>query len=343
MFKKFFNLIDANQLETDDIPIGSIIDSGRNSSLREDTYRNTKISLDPNWIEFSNDLTEKYSNYFFVSFVGIKKNKTEGFHVYSFNIKSIINEEIDLIIHKRYSDFLILRKLIDQNMTVYLPDLPQKQLMLTKEGLQKRAENLTQWLLEVSNSKVYHSATLFEFIGLPDYLLTAYLSLNPFRILQEKFEFSITVQGIEHMKQSDTDEGFSLYLITIEIIEKEMKDLAVCYTIKRRFNEFLSLNRYLRQVFKDYKKELPQLPSKLGIMFNSSSSLEQRRVKLEAYLQKLIVYPNVFDLIFFRKFLMIEPGKFMEFKAIRHEAPHIPTQLIDELARDESEKSVLSK
>ena len=82
------------------------------------------------------------------------------------------------------------------------------------------------------------------------------------------------------------------------------------YLVKRRYREFYKLHSILSKKFATYKKPLPELPSKK--LFKKKS--ESRQYKLENYLMLLIDYPDILDCLAFRKFLLLNPKKFNEFK-----------------------------
>lgn len=287
------------------------------SSIKEDrnTPRSRRVTnfKNQNWIHFQDDRTEKYCNFFFVRYLTSMKDKENKKVVYSFLISSVLHPELEYDIEKQDSQFTKLASSLSKDLQAVLPSLPSKKLLPTKESQERRGELLKEWLMDCLNTKLYHSRGLFVFIELPSIYLLKYLGYQPFSALSEKIEFQITILSNDLEKGDSSEDNFQVYNILVEAFELGIKTKIFGYAIKRRFSEFYSLQRSLKKVFKNYKKDLPELPSKLTNPF-AKNGVESRRRKLQDYLRNLIQFPTILDLLRFRKFLEVEPSHFSQYR-----------------------------
>jgi hypothetical protein len=190
-----------------------------------------------------------------------------------------------------------------------LPALPQKLIAKDIEKIERRGLELTQWLQEVVNERMFHGQALFSFVGLPKALYNEYLSSHPLSFLYSDIDFKIAIPSFESVKSEDNKDSFVLFKITVKIISRKLQEINASYDLKRRYREFKSMHMLLKKKFKKYNKPLPELPRKIHF-----GNQVKRQYKLENYLRLLINYPDIFDCFCVRKFFTIEPAKFNEFK-----------------------------
>lgn len=175
-----------------------------------------------------------------------------------------------------------------------------------KDQIEKRGRGLKEFLSIVVNEKMFHSKTLFEFIGLPEKYLHDYLKLNTLHSFTTDYDFDVDIPSYENInKDEERDDIFTLFNIKVTIMSKSLKDVVTSYEIKRRFREFDNLHGIVKRKFKNYNQPLPELPVKVSLLGKVDS--ETRQYKLRNYLKLLICYPDIFDVIAFRKFMQIEP------------------------------------
>jgi len=85
--------------------------------------------------------------------------------------------------------------------------------------LEKRARDLEEWLLVVSNERIFHTPYFFEFIGCPKELRSQTLSYNPLVSIDKDYDFDINVEAYEHV---DSKEKFMAFTINIEVFSRKM-------------------------------------------------------------------------------------------------------------------------
>ena len=260
------------------------------------------------WREFHKDDTAKYCCYFRV----ILKNiiREPDFYLFSFQFKSVIHQDLSFRVDKRYSEFTSFVNKLKKKSRARPPSLPQKMLIHEKDMIEKRGRDLSNWLSIVVNERMFHCKDLFQFIGLPEKWTRDYLIIHPLSFLYSENEVNLAITGFENLKGDDNSETFCVFNIKVSLISKTMKNIVAAYEVKRRFREFSNLNAMIKVKFKNYSQPLPELPTKVA--FLGKIDAETRQYKLGNYLKLLITYPDIFDVIYFRKFLEIYPSKFTE-------------------------------
>jgi len=269
------------------------------------------------WREFTKDLTINFCLYFHIYVENFAKSANNNFVLFTFRVQSLINPELNYTIDKRYSDFKSIFPKIKKSTKTKIPSLPKKTLIAPKsskkqELLTKRANSLSEWLLVLTNEKFYQSQILFEFLKIPKNLINTHLSHTPLSSVYNKYSFEVRITETESITTLNSEEAFCLYHLHIKINDKGLRNLVSGYIVKRRFREFDTLHSYLKKMFRKYKKPLPELPPKW--FFKGKKDIDTRRYKLEGYLRLLLDYPDIFDCIFFRKFIQLLPEKINEFK-----------------------------
>ena len=88
----------------------------------------------------------------------------------------------------------------------------------------------------------------------------------------------------------------------IEIRDKLTKESLDSHIVGRRFREFANLNDVLKKKFASYIQDLPEFPSR----FTPFTPIDMRQEQLERYLSKLVEYPDIFEVLYFRKFIGLE-------------------------------------
>lgn len=258
------------------------------------------------YINYQKEDTYRFCFYFTIWLEELKKE--DGKDIYAFTIKPILAPDLEYSIDKRFSDFIRLVDTLKKQVVVRAPSLPNKMIIKDETQLDKRGKELVEWLFIVSNERMFHCESFFEFIGLPKDLRKRLLEFNPLKTIYSEYDFDIGVSGFENAQSQD--ERFVAFQIRIEIYSKRLQGVVNSYQIKRRYKEFDLLNTHLKRKFKEYKQPLPELPTKLGFLGRDSTS--SRQFKLENYVKLLITYPDIFDSVEFRKFLSLHPEKFCE-------------------------------
>lgn len=262
------------------------------------------------WIEFHKDDTSKYCPYFSIKLADICKNGDH--YLFTFEFQSRIHEELSFKCDKRYSDF---KRFLDDLKSVSRarpPSLPQRLIIKEKDQIEKRGRGLKEWISIVVNEKMFHSKSLFTFIGLPEKWIHDYLTICPLRVLYHDYDITVDIPSYDMVNKNDRDDIFILFNIKVTFTSKNLKDILTTYQFKRRFREFDNLHGIVKRKFKNYNQPLPELPTKVSLLGKVDS--ETRQYKLRNYLKLLVCYPDIFDVIAFRKFMMIEPEMFKEFK-----------------------------
>ena len=318
-FYFFFNIPSEFQAPDNCIDMQSSVASvHRPSEIRLSTtsgqnIRNSKGDT-LKWINFQLEDTINYCQYFIISlekFAQAVGDKGKTYFLFTFKVRSPIDPDMVYLIDKRYSDFDKFYEKFKKETKARCPPLPGKTLLInTHQNLEHRGLSLTEWLLLVSNEKMFHNNTFFEFIGLPKSSFNRYLTINPIAYLYKTMDFDIRIKSTEKVNSVDLDDKFTLYGIAVTISNSEMKNQVSGYMIKRRYREFHKLHEILSKKFAKYKKPLPELPQKKYFKKKSVS----RQYKLENYLKLLMDYPDILDCLAFRKFLLLNPQKFNEFK-----------------------------
>ena len=104
-------------------------------------------------------------------------------------------------------------------------NLPGKTMLInTHQNLEERGRRLNEWLLLVSNEKMFHNQQFFNFIGLPKKQINKYLTINPIRHLYKTFDFDLRIKGFEKVNSIDLDDKFTLYHIAVTISNKDLKN-----------------------------------------------------------------------------------------------------------------------
>ena len=289
----------------------------------------TSSGKEATWDEYKVEMTVKYCIFFHIYLEHFFKAKNQNYYLFSFRIQSIVTPEINYIINKRYSEFTSFAPKLKASKKARFPVLP-KRIYLGKnshESLKKRGIGLREWLLGVCNEKMFHSEELFQFIELPIAYHNLHLSFNPMEVFTQTYSIDVTVRGFEmvdnpeepkqmglntltHMKHN---KQFCLYNIQLTINHLELRNQVSGYVIRRRFREFNRLNKNLKKTFAKYKTPLPELEGKT-LRFMQRVSHEERQYRLQVYLRSLLQYPDIFDCLEFRKFLLLTPQRFGEFK-----------------------------
>ena len=255
------------------------------------------------WSSYKRENTLKYCFYFNVTLEGYS-NK-DGVDIFTFTLKSILNPEIFFSIDKRYSEFTQFVNEVKSQQKARPPALPGKLIIKDESHLERRARDLEEWLLIVSNERIFHTSYFFEFVGFPKELRNQCMSHNPLASMDKDYDFDINVEAYEHV---DSKEKFMAFSINIEVFSRKMQGMLTSYKLTRRYREFDFLHSHLKKKFYKYTQPLPEFPSKL--VFLRKSTLSKRQFKLENYLRLLINYPNIFDSVYFRKFMNIHPDKY---------------------------------
>lgn len=190
-----------------------------------------------------------------------------------------------------------------------------------------RGRLLVDWIVNVSNCRMFFGEVFFKFIGLPRNMYSDYLSANPLGFLTKEVEVKVSIPKFETVKSKNGKETFDLYEMSVSVICRRLREQTSAYSVQRRFNEFYKLHSVLKRTFKKYKKPLPELPRKFK--FGKNPTLK-RQYKLENYIRLLLDYPDIFDVLAFRMFLKIEPRKFNELSIkgqMRHQTSETGAQL----------------
>lgn len=267
------------------------------------------------WTDYRKESSSIYCVYFQIYYEDFsKKSKKENYYVFTFRIQSVLFPDINYTVEKRYSEFVTLASKLKNGLTVTPPALPQRTYLINSEdNMTRRARGLSEWSSIVANEKFYHCLELFSFFNLPRDKVNAYLSYNPLKKLHEKFLFEFRIEKSVDMTNEDLDNTFKLYFIQIKIKDKELLDLVSAYHVKRRYKEFNHLNKILKKKFKRYKKKLPDFPKKFN--FEKQGG---RKMKLEKYLNEIVDYPDIWECVYVRKFLQVNPLRFNEFSVKHH-------------------------
>lgn len=266
-----------------------------------------------NWLEFKRELTIEYCPFFHIYLDHYSKAENENFYLFSLRIQSVLNPEFNKVINKRFSEFVKLTKKLRDEVKAKLPNFPKKIFFQNSESLEKRSKGIAKFLLTVANEKIYHCLALFDFINLPKHMHNSYLTYNPFEQFYNAYRFEINIKDTNELTNENQDDTFTLYNILITVTKKDMQNQITGYIVRRRFREFCDLHSILKKKFRKYKKPLPELPGKF-VQILGKKMLENRQYKLENYLRLLVGYPDIFDCIEFRKFFLINPQQFSEFK-----------------------------
>lgn len=278
------------------------------------------------WSEWYKADPSPYCCYFRITLSNISHKKTESFFVYSFEFKSALDDNLKFSIDKRYSDFLALVTKLKQRYKARCPALPPKLLKKDHDKLELRGRMLVDWLTHICNQRMFFGDTLFKFVGLPKDLYNDYKSASPLGFLTKEVEVKVGIEKNETVKSPNGKDTFTLFEISVSVICKRLRETTSAYTLKRRFNEFYKLHAALKQIFKKYKKPLPELPRKFTF---GKNQILKRQYRLENYLRILLNYPDIFEVLAFRMFLKIEPRKFKELsfnREYRHQTSETGTQ-----------------
>jgi uncharacterized protein (UPF0297 family) len=283
--------------------VKTIIDSNK-KNLRSSTGEQIK------WIEYDKERTQKYSVYFQVYCEDVKKHSPEDkFYSYIFRIQSVLSPELNYSVVKRYSEFVKLLENLKRTVVCKPPPLPNKSYFgMSEDSLEKRKNGLTEWLLLTLNEKMYHCKFLFSFIELPFAKFNSHMTFRPIEKLYDEYEFDLRVSDFTTVTNEDLDNTFTLYSISVSVMNRNMKNLVSCFVVYRRYKEFYNLHKTLKKKFYKYKEVLPDIPPKVAF-----KKLESRQFQFEDFLQKIVKFTDIFDSIDFRKFLMLNPMKFNEF------------------------------
>lgn len=300
------NFYDGNQPDRLSVVTQSIEDDGYEERERENSSFGAA-----KWSHFKNDNMLLYCYYFDVRLVDIEKSADHDSFV--FKIQSLKIEDIRFNLAKRYSDFDALSQFLKKNCQSKPPQLPSKIIRKDQGGLEKRANQLLNFLLTVLNEKMFHQKKLFEFIDLPSRYVNEHISYKPIDFIYNNYDLKVNIKDYEHSKIQGTSDQFIAYTIRIEVFNaKGLKNIISCFEVKRRYKEFHELNEILKRRFKKYQNSLPELPGKLKYHGD-----DVRKIKLEQYLKRLLDYPNIIDIIPFRQFLQIKPDRFREYQVNR--------------------------
>jgi len=320
-FYDFFSIPEKHQYETEEEQMSinnstaSVMRQSEIKATIRSVYENNKANLlnlkgeNIKWKDFRKESTQKYSIYFQVYCEEVLKvNEDDKFYSFIFRIQSVLNSELNFSVVKRYSEFAILAGQLKKKLKIRPPPIPQKNfLAISEENLEKRRTGLTEWLMLVLNEKMFHSKLLFNFVHLGSESQNSHMAYTPISNLYENFDFDLRVIDTQTVTNADMDNTFTLYSISVSILEHNMKNLVSCYIVQRRYSEFSALHKILKKKFSRYKENLADVPGKL------SFKLESRVFQFEDYLNKMIHYPDIFDSIDFRKFLTLNPMTFNQF------------------------------
>lgn len=126
---------------------------------------------------------------------------------------------------KRYSDFDKFFSTFKKSTKARCPNLPGKAILInTHQNLEDRGKRLKEWLLLVSNEKMFHNELFFNFIELPKKQINKYLTVHPIRHLYNTFDFDLRIKGFEKVNSVDLDDKFTLYNIAVTISNHELKN-----------------------------------------------------------------------------------------------------------------------
>lgn len=107
---------------------------------------------------------------------------------------------------------------------------------------------------------------------------------------------------------NNTDIAISNYIVKDDISYYNVSVTYLAHTSEmqawselKRFSEFVRLNAYMRKTYE--KTKVLKFPAKLELAFNKITMLQERKIKLEKYLNDLISIPQVCQDPFFVKFL----------------------------------------
>lgn len=298
-FFTFFK-IPGEAMEDNEVDTSQDYQENLNKSMSESSVAGEKQFIHSmsvhKWRMFINEDNNKFLLYFRIKLGNFYKND-EGVYFYEFVIFPLIDDGTKLRIEKRFSEFISLEKTLSKSVKAKPPPLPKRIMMHNKSALEKRANDLEEWLTIVCNDKVYHCESLFSFIDLSQdklSLITGISNPTSFR--------GVTCGVNDHSAVNTKEENFVVFNIRVEVYDKQTKDRLSEHWVGRRFKEFSILHDLLKQKFQNYKVKLPELPSKLAAF----SKVEVRQDQLNVYLKKLLDFEGILDVLCFRKFLGIE-------------------------------------
>ena len=308
-FYNFFNIPEQYRAENFEHRQSTISVRSTSRMVPSDELRHratiTNDGSEDSWREYHTEDTKSFSPFFIVSVKHLNYNKDGGFFVYSFEVKSMIDDHVKFGFDKRYSEFLTFASVLNSNCRVRCPPLPKKMLTKDEDKMKVRGEFLCEWLQIVLNERMFFCGDLFDFVEMPKDLQSEYLSVHPLGFLYNEVKLKISIPSFEVAKSMDNKDSFILFRISVKVVSQKMQELASSYHVNRRYREFVNLHNTLKKKFKNYKKPLPEIPPKLHFGNN-----EKRQYKLENYLRLIVEYPDIFDCVCFRKFLGVEPKKF---------------------------------
>ena len=283
-----------------------------NDSISESSNKNNS-PLSPmikaSWREFQHDDLSRYCCYFIVSLKSIEK--VNDYQEFTFHFQSLINEADSFTLKKRYSEFTQFMVKLKTMCKGRPPNLPNKRFLHDKDRMGKRGKDLNDWLTVVSNEKLFYCSSLFEFLKIEPKMASDYQAIDPLGFVSSSIDVNLNTVGYEKVQGSEQSDFFYLFTIKITIVSKSLKDIISVYEVKRRFREFALLHNILKRKFRYYNQNLPELPSKVLIF--GKVDADTRQYKLSNYLKLLKEYPDIFEVIDFRRFLQLELYKFKEF------------------------------
>jgi len=237
-----------------------------------------------------------------------------------YNIRAELAEEAEVLyLSKRYSQFRALNRELKNIIPRYrLPPLPTKELVIWTDHTDTRFVEERRALLEHFLSEAVNIGEVREAAVMHEFLHSNEISANVARAIEEQF--------------SSANENLQNVVEELEVAEiwvpstKKMRDHCLyqihCangsvaersewneWVVLKRYRDFYDMDHNLREELPSgVVKDLPVLPerqSKIMTDHMDPDFIDQRRILLQNYLQKLVRVPDVQHCQSFLKFVNV--------------------------------------
>jgi len=236
-----------------------------------------------------------------------------------YNVRIAIGDAEPVYMSKRYSQFRALnKKLKDALPRYHLPALPTKELIIWTDHtesrfVEERRALLEHYLREALSIKDIRESALIE-----EFLHSNEISANVARAIEEQYEANLRPEAM-HVDEMEVSEiwipntkkmrDHCLYQIHCANGSASERSEWNEWVILKRYRDFFEMDKNLRnELPQGVIKELPALPerqSKIVVDHLDPDFIDQRRILLQNYLQKLVRIPDLQHCPAFLKFVNV--------------------------------------
>ena len=232
------------------------------------------------------------------------KSERGDFIEYSIKIISLFDERKTWEVRKRYNDFLQLNEELRAYIKFEPPLLPKKLIRHDEHFLAERRRALELYLKIILNERVFHNASVFKFINLPDDPLSLNLiNSSPPTGMFKFYRAKITDTQIIFDKNSTR--MCTYYMIMIQAHTENFLKCLSSYQIIKRYNDFHTLHESLSLRYPKMNAELPPKIDMFGA-FQTNVVKDERKIGLEKYLNEIFQLDGIEQSFGFRVFIEFE-------------------------------------